>query len=240
MKILVVNDDSISAPGIALLAKEAMELGDVWVVAPERQCSALSQKLTLREPLTVKRVENFPVNVKAAYQVGGTPVDCVKIALEYILEEKPDYVFSGINNGYNVGYDIAYSATVGAAFEAVRNGLSAIAFSAAGDSHLQAAEPYLLPVIRELMETEPEGGSIWNVNFPAMKNTGRAEILRNRLTAPVSMYTEQYIESRQPDGTVMLTCHGIPTPNSRIPAGTDAEAVRMGCISIGQVKSTGC
>ena len=110
MNILVVNDDSISAPGIALLAKAAMALGDVWVVAPEFQCSAMSQKLTLREPLAVKKVEDFPVDVRAAWQVSGTPVDCVKVALDYFLPEKPDYVFSGINNGYNAGFDIAYSA----------------------------------------------------------------------------------------------------------------------------------
>ena len=90
MNILVVNDDSIHAPGIAMLAKAAMELGNVWVVAPEHQCSALSQKLTLRESLTVKKAEDFPVKVRGAYQLGGTPVDCVKVALDYILEEKPD------------------------------------------------------------------------------------------------------------------------------------------------------
>ena len=103
MNILVVNDDSISAPGIAMLAKAAAELGDVWVVAPAQQCSAMSQKLTLRESLHVKKVEDFPVNVKAAWQVSGTPVDCVKVALNHILDHKPDYVLSGINNGYNVG-----------------------------------------------------------------------------------------------------------------------------------------
>ena len=117
MKILVVNDDSISAPGIELLAKAAMEFGEVTVVAPAEQCSALSQKLTLRETLSVEKVEDFPVKVQGAYKVGGTPVDCVKVALDYILEEAPDWVFSGINNGYNVGFDIAYSGTLGAAFE---------------------------------------------------------------------------------------------------------------------------
>ena len=88
MKILVVNDDSINAPGIAMLAKAATELGDVWVVAPAEQCSAMSQKLTLRESLALKKAENFPVEVKGAWQVGGTPVDCVKVALNHILEEK--------------------------------------------------------------------------------------------------------------------------------------------------------
>ena len=129
MKILIVNDDSITAPGIEKLAKAASCLGEVWVVAPEEQCSALSQKLTLREQLTVRKVEDFPVDVAGAYAVGGTPVDCVKVALTYILKEKPDYVFSGINDGYNVGYDISYSGTLGAAFEAVKNGIDLVYIS---------------------------------------------------------------------------------------------------------------
>lgn len=236
MKILVVNDDSISAPGIALLAKAAAELGEVWVVAPAEQCSAMSQKLTLREPLTVEKAEDFPVAVKAAYQIGGTPVDCVKVALEYLLDEKPDYVFSGINNGYNAGFDIAYSGTLGAAFEAVRNGIPAMAFSIASDSHLPSAEPYLAGIIRELLGSELERDKVWNVNFPAMRSVGMKGILRERTIAPVSMFREKYVEMRQPDGTIMLTCQGIPTPDAMIPAGTDAEAVRRGYISIGKVK----
>lgn len=239
MKILIVNDDSINAPGIALLAKVAMALGDVWVVAPEHQCSALSQKLTLREPLTVDKVDDFPVAVKAAYQVGGTPVDCVKVALGYILEERPDYVFSGINNGYNVGFDIAYSGTLGAAFEAVRNGIPAMAFSVASETHLQAAEEYLLPVIRELLETELERGAVWNVNFPAIKTQGVKGILRDRPAAGVSLFREKYVEEKRQDGRIQLICQGIPTANEQIPAGTDAEAVRKGYISIGKVKSVG-
>ena len=129
MKILIVNDDSIHAPGIAVLAKAAMSLGEVWVVAPSHQCSAMSQKVTIRGSLTVERVNDFPVPVKAAYQVSGTPADCVKAALLQLLDEKPDFVFSGINDGYNVGYDIAYSGTLGAAFEATMSGIPAIAFS---------------------------------------------------------------------------------------------------------------
>lgn len=236
MKILVVNDDSINAPGIAMLAKAAAELGEVWVVAPAQQCSAMSQKLTLREPLTVEKVEDFPAAVKAAYKIGGTPVDCVKVALEYLLDEKPDYVFSGINNGYNVGFDIAYSGTLGAAFEAARNGIPAMAFSIANDSHLPFAEPYLGAVIEELLESDLERGEVWNVNFPAMRSVGWKDILRERTVAPVSLFREKYVEMRQPDGTVMLACQGIPTPDTMIPEGTDAEAVRKGYISIGRVK----
>lgn len=236
MKILVVNDDSINAPGIALLAKAAMEFGETWVVAPAEQCSALSQKLTLRESMTLEKVEDFPVPVQAAYKLGGIPVDCVKVALEHILEEKPDYVFSGINNGYNAGFDIAYSGTLGAAFEAVRNGIPAAAFSIASDTHLPAAEPYLLAVMRELLEGKLERGEAWNVNFPTVHTTGVKGILRDRTVAPTSMFREAYLETRQPDGTLLLTCKGIHTPDDQLPEGTDAKAVRQGYISIGRVK----
>ena len=109
MKILIVNDDSIAAPGIQVLARTAAKLGEVWVAAPAEQCSALSQKLTLRELIPVEEVTDFPVPVRRAWRIGGTPVDCVKVALEYLMEERPDVILSGINNGFNAGQDIAYS-----------------------------------------------------------------------------------------------------------------------------------
>ena len=237
MNILVVNDDSIHAPGIALLAEAAAEFGNVFVVAPSHQCSALSQKLTLREDLSLEMVEDFPVKVSGAWKLGGTPVDCVKVALEYILDEKPDVIFSGINNGYNTGFDIAYSGTLGAAFEAVRNGIPAIAFSVANDSHMDAVRPQLTGVIRELLEETPEFGKVWNVNFPALRTRPLMGILRDRPMAKVSMYQERYIETVQPDGSVRLTCKGIPTPDEALGEGTDADAVRKGYISIGKVRA---
>ena len=237
MKFLIVNDDSIHAPGIVKLARAAASFGETWVVAPEEQCSAMSQKLTLREQLTVRKVADFPVEVAGAYAVGGTPVDCVKVALTYILKEKPDFVFSGINNGYNAGFDIAYSGTLGAAFEGARNGIRSMAFSTASDAHQDAIEPYLLPVIRELLEEKQEPGVVLNVNFPALKNRPLMGILRDRPVARVSMYQESYIETIGPDGQVILSCHGIPTPDSMVDPGTDVEAVRQGYISIGKVRA---
>lgn len=239
MHILIVNDDSISAPGIAVLAKAAAEVGEVTVVAPAEQCSALSQKLTLRETLSVEKVDSFPVSVQVAWKVGGTPVDCVKVALDYILKEKPDLVLSGINNGYNAGFDIAYSGTLGAAFEAVRNGIPAMAFSVASDKHLEAAQPHLVDILRELLEEELEPGEVWNVNIPPLARQPLMGILRDRTVAPTSMFREHYVETIQEDGTVALSCQGFHTPDEAIPAGTDAEAVRKGYISIGKVKSVG-
>ena len=236
MKILIVNDDSIDAPGIRVLARAAARLGTVWVAAPAEQCSAMSQKLTLRELISLEAVTDFPAEVRGAWRIGGTPVDCVKVALEYLLEEKPDVVLSGINNGFNAGQDVAYSGTLGAAFEAERLGIPAIAFSAASDHYLDAMEPYLLPLLGELTEKRAEPGTVWNVNFPAVKDARPLRgILRDRELSPVSMYQERYVPVRNEDGKIWLECRGVPTPDEMIPEGTDAAAVRAGYISIGQV-----
>ncbi|MBR3949245.1 MAG: 5'/3'-nucleotidase SurE [Oscillospiraceae bacterium] len=237
MKILIVNDDSISAPGIAVLARTAAEFGEVTVVAPAEQCSAMSQKLTLRETLTLEPEASFPAPVKEAWKLGGTPVDCVKVALEHIMQEKPDWVFSGINNGYNAGFDVAYSGTLGATFEAARSGVPAIAFSVAAEKHLEAVQAYLPGVIRELLAEKPGTGIVWNVNFPSMKPGNPKGILRERVPAAVSMYREHYERSVLSDGRVVLSCVGTPTEDAAIPAGSDAEAVRRGYISIGKVRA---
>lgn len=237
MKILIVNDDSISAPGIVVLAKIAAQFGEVTVAAPAEQCSAMSQKLTLQDPLTLEKVEDFPVPVKAAWKIGGTPVDCVKVALEF-LNETPDWVFSGINNGYNAGFDICYSGTLGAAFEAVRSGIPAIAFSIASEKHLAAAEEDLKAIIADLLQQKPGRGEVWNVNFPPVGKIPAKGILRERTIAPTSMFRETYEETVGPDGTRLLTCVGRHTPDGEIPEGTDAKALRDGYISIGKVTCT--
>lgn len=237
MKILVVNDDSINSPGLAVLAKAAAQLGEVYVVAPATQCSAMSQKLSIHADLLVEKVD-FPVEVKAAYKVSGTPVDCVKVALHYILDEKPDYVFSGINEGYNVGYDIAYSGTLGAAFEAVMNGIPAIAFSNTMGAPLDMAEKHLLPIAKDLIEAGQERGEVWNVNFPGGIGTEPKGILRDRQVGAIQFYEEEYLEEKLSDTSARLTGKGTPlTENDSVPADSDVEAVLKGYISIGKVKS---
>ena len=238
MKILVVNDDSISSPGLAVLAEAAAQFGEVWVVAPARQCSAMSQKLTINADLRVDKVEDFPVPAAAVYKVEGTPVDCVKVALQYIMDEKPDYVFSGINDGYNVGYDIAYSGTLGATFEAVMNGVPAMAFSNTMFAPLDTARAYLPSIIRELMDAGQGRGEVWNVNFPAVEPDEVKGILRERPVGAVQFYSENYVVKHNPDGSVNLRGQGTPlTAGDDIPAGSDIEAVLNGYISIGKVKS---
>ena len=183
-------------------------------------------------------MENFPVPVKAAYKVDGTPVDCVKVALNYILEEKPDYVFSGINDGYNVGYDIAYSGTLGAAFEAVMNGVPAIAFSSTMREPLTIAEKYLAGIAKELVAEGQGRGEVWNVNFPEVPESQLQGILRDRTIAAMQFYSEDYQITRLEDGSVLLKPQGNPLKaGDPVPAGTDIEAVFNGYISIGKVRS---
>lgn len=236
MKILVVNDDSIHAPGIAVLAKAAMALGDVYVAAPAHQCSAMSQRLTIYGEMKVERVEDFPVPVKAAYKVDGTPADCVQVALRHILKEKPDYVFSGVNNGCNVAFEIAYSGTLGAAFEAVMNGVPAIAFSNPGHAPLELAKQYICPIARELMEEKLGRGEVWNVNFPAVEPDALKGILRDRTIAPVRLFTNDYLPTEDPNSfKIWGTARAEADP---VPEGTDVEALLNGYISIGRVKCT--
>lgn len=237
MNILVVNDDSIYAPGIHLLAQAATQLGKVWVVAPARQCSAMSHKITIGGNLHVEKVENFPAAVECAYKVDGSPADCVKVALQYILDEKPDFVFSGINNGYNVGYEIAYSGTMAAAMEALMYGIPAIAFSSANNAPMTIAQSHILPIMKELVAKEQNLTQVWNVNFPAPQ-TNEPKILYDRFVAPVWLYNSDYIEIKKPDGSVELSIQGIPITNAETaPKGSDLEAVLSGNISIGKVRS---
>ena len=126
MRLLLTNDDGILAQGLECLRAAAESLGQVTVVAPDREQSATSHSLTLHHPLRpVKRGDR-------RYQVDGTPTDCVMLAVEALMEQRPDYVLSGINHGQNMGEDVLYSGTVAAAMEGLALGIPSIAISFAG------------------------------------------------------------------------------------------------------------
>ena len=126
MRFLVTNDDGILAHGLSVLVRAAEPLGEVWVVAPDREQSATSHSLTLHHPLRpMKREER-------RWQVDGTPTDCVMLAVEALMPERPDFVLSGVNHGQNMGEDVLYSGTVAAAMEGLALGIPSLAFSFAG------------------------------------------------------------------------------------------------------------
>lgn len=234
MRILVVNDDGIEAEGIVRLVAMAKHLGEVWVVAPDAQCSAMSHRITVHGSLTVKRA-NFPVEGVQAYRVSGTPADCVKVALQQVMPEQPDIVFSGINCGYNAGLDILYSGTVGAATEALVNGVPAIAFSSEMNGVYDVVEEYLLPITKELLEKKLPGNALWNVNFPGCTLGELSGILRNRIPACELFYKDYYKRTEQEDGSLILEEAGVPTKQAA--KGTDIAAVLERYISIGIVEN---
>lgn len=166
--ILVSNDDGYDAPGIKELAKQMKLIGDVAVVAPDRQNSAVSSSLSVAKPLRVKRLIEDDTDI---YIVDGTPTDNVKIAIHELLDRKPDLVVTGINHGANTSVNVLYSGTVGAAIEGMIAGIPSIAFSLASHSYktdLKAAGKYSKIIAEKILKTSVPNGTLLNVNIPAI------------------------------------------------------------------------
>ncbi|QQS50369.1 MAG: 5'/3'-nucleotidase SurE [Bacteroidota bacterium] len=165
--ILVTNDDDITARGIAALVEALMDLGDIIVVAPEEPQSGMSHAITVKHPLrirTIKKSEEYSM-----YAVNGTPVDCVKLAINQILTRKPDLLVSGINHGSNSSTSILYSGTMGAALEGSINHIPSIGFSHANysrDSDLEAARQYARQITEMVLENGLPRSVCLNVNIP--------------------------------------------------------------------------
>ena len=174
MNILVTNDDGILAPGLALLADVCREVANVTVVAPDREQSGTSHSLTLHRPLRPARRPD------GAWQIDGTPTDCVMLAIQALMPERPDFVFSGVNHGPNMGEDVLYSGTVAAAMEAVTLGVPGIGISFAGN-HPETMDTYrdrLLQLVRRITAVPdfPEQ-TLLNINLPPVPSAqvlGRA------------------------------------------------------------------
>ncbi len=162
MTILVTNDDGVSSEGLHILAQTMETVGEVYVVAPDRERSAVAHALTLHRPLRVEAVS------PRVYAVDGTPVDCVNLAFYGILKARPDLVVSGINQGPNLGEDVVYSGTVSAAFEATFLGIPAIAISLASrkDFKYQVAANFALKVAEHILSVGLPKETFLNINVP--------------------------------------------------------------------------
>ena len=229
-KILITNDDGINADGIIRLAQAATEFGEVWVVAPDSQRSAMSHSITLRHSVNAWKVD-FPVPGVHAYACSGTPGDCVRIGSLNIVPEKPDHVFSGINYGFNAASDIQYSATAGAAFEAAFQGIHTIAFSEDACEIHEVTERYLKEIIAELLNKPLGVNQIWNVNFPGCQLAECNGILRDRKVSTDAFYVDRYIEATVSEDKVSYMVEGIR--NYSALEGTDLKAIFDNYISIG-------
>ena len=222
MHFLVTNDDGIFSEGIKLLAEALTSLGDVTVVAPDREQSASGHSLTLHRPLRIREVrENW-------FTVDGTPTDCVNLALQGLLQDSPpDLVVSGINFGVNLGNDVTYSGTVSATFEASLNQFPAIAFSQQVDKDFSFAVAAELAreIVAVLITRELPRDLLLNVNIPAESPQG---IRWTRLGS--RRYAETVVEKRDPKGRKYYWISG--TPEWEHEKGTDQAAVSDGFVSV--------
>jgi len=199
MHLLLTNDDGILAQGLDCLEQAAKPLGDVTVVAPDREQSATSHSLTLHHPIRpVRRGER-------RWQVDGTPTDCVMLAVETLMSERPDYVLSGINHGQNMGEDVLYSGTVAAAMEGLALGIPSIAISFAGGdlradlTHLSKQVPVLTKLLRRLTSLPAfPPNTVFNVNLPPVEGSGVKGVRLTRLGRRV--YSNSITPMRDPWG----------------------------------------
>ena len=234
MRILLVNDDGVFAEGIYHLAKAVRELGEVWIVAPREQCSAMSHRVNFGKKFLIRReqvLDDIP-----AFSVDGTPADCVKVAVNHILPEKPDIVFSGINDGYNTGVNILYSGTVAAAMEALVQGIPAMAFSIGRKGDLAAAEQWVRDMIRDLQTRPIAANEIWNVNFPPCSAEELRGVLYDRVPGNQMGYNDKVYEATPVDAQSWELEQRLIWKMDHVP-GTDLAAVRENYISVGKLRN---
>ena len=180
--ILVTNDDGVHAPGIRALAEALKPLGDIRVVAPIQEASAIGHALTLRRPL---RIETIGPHV---FAIDGTPTDCVNIAITHVLKRKPDLIVSGINKGWNLGDDITYSGTVSGALEGALLSIPAIAISAErvkDEAEYGPSAQAAATVAEAVLDRGMPKFTLLNINVPAGANKGfrvTVQARRNHVT----------------------------------------------------------
>ncbi|KXG74229.1 5'-nucleotidase SurE [Fervidicola ferrireducens] len=182
MNILITNDDGIYAEGLLMLAREISKIAKVTVVAPDRERSATAHAITMHKPLRVEKAELRNCSVES-WMVNGTPSDCVKLALDALLNDAPDLVLSGINRGPNLGTDVIYSGTVSAAIEAAIYGIPAVAVSVAAYENVSYEYPaqFVRKLCEVLKEKQFPKDTLLNVNIPPLDAEDIAGVLITRL-----------------------------------------------------------
>jgi 5'-nucleotidase len=197
--ILVTNDDGITAPGIHNLVEAVKDLGKIVVVAPDKAQSGMGHAITIGVPLRLNKVNYF--GDIEAYQCTGTPVDCVKLAVDKVLHHKPDICISGINHGANHSINVIYSGTMSAAVEAAIESIPAIGFSLldyALDADFSAARKYARIIVEQILASPPEKHTVLNVNFPiaSQEDIKGVKICRQAY----AKYEEDFLERTDPHG----------------------------------------
>ncbi len=225
IRILVSNDDGVTAPGIKALAEALSSIAKVTTVAPDRNCSGASNSLTLTNPLRINRLDNGYISVN------GTPTDCVHLAIRELCEGGPDMVVSGINAGANMGDDTLYSGTVAAAMEGRFLGFPAVAISLNGKTlkHYNSAAIYARRIVQGLLTHPIASDQILNINVPDLPLDEIKGIRVTRLGARHK--AEGIIRTQDPAGREIFWL-GPPGTEQDASEGTDFHAVANGYVSI--------
>jgi 5'-nucleotidase len=222
--ILVTNDDGVRSLGLRALALSLSELGQVVVVAPDRNRSAVGHALTLDHPL---RAEEIKADV---FAVDGTPTDCVNLGIHGLLSQRPDLVVSGINRGINVGDDVSYSGTVCAALEATLMGLPAFAISLDttrfSDTDLSVASTFAKQLAVYILENGLPEETFLNVNVPSGSCSG-VQLTRQGKRR----YGDSVVSKEDPRGRKYYWIGGTDVGFEDI-SGSDCNAVQQGLISV--------
>ena len=241
MRLLVSNDDGVSALGIRTLANTLARAGhDVSVVCPDRERSATGHGLTLHHPIRAEIVEGvFDANIRA-WACDGTPSDCVKLALWALLDSPPDLVLSGINQGANLGTEILYSGTVSAAMEGMIEGIPSIAFSLTSHTckDFQPAAQFAQLLVDHLATAPLADLMLLNVNIPPVPWEEIAGVTLTR--QGVRRYVDVFDKRVDPRGKTYYWLTGEVLEEVEPPAGlnilknfpTDVEVIRQNLISI--------
>lgn len=226
MNILCTNDDGYLATGIRVLASAARSLGSVTLVAPDREQSATSHSLTLHHPLRARR------SVDGAWIVDGTPTDCVILAVNELLDGRPDICVSGVNHGPNMGEDVLYSGTVAAAMEATVIGIPSVAISFTGDRYeeLEGWEDVVARILSGILEDRPfPDDTLFNVNLPAVSPD---EVKGIRVTSlGRRRYSESITRAHDPSGKEYFWIGG-GVAHWRGSSDSDFQAVEDGYVSV--------
>lgn len=233
-KILVTNDDGIHSPGIFALANLMKKYGEVVVIAPDSQMSAISSALTLHKPLRVNK--HFINNVFFGYSVDGTPADCVKLALTTLLDWKPDIVISGINHGLNTSINVLYSGTVAAAFEGAIFDCNSIAVSIDSHDHdfnLDGTIYFLEKILDKYLDKPFDSKVLLNINVPALDKINLKGIKITELSDAI--WHDFYDKRIDPFGRIYYWFAGEHKVNQN-ELKYDDVAVRNGFVSVSPIK----
>ncbi|MFJ6024593.1 5'/3'-nucleotidase SurE [Brevundimonas sp. NPDC092305] len=232
MRILLTNDDGIEAEGLECLERIARTLSDdVWIVAPHVEQSGKGRGITLTEPLRVNRIG------EKRFAVTGTPTDCVVLAVNDLMPEKPDLVLSGVNRGHNVGEDCSYSGTVAGALQGMAFGIRSIALSQSLErfhdevtAHWETAETFAPAIIRRLLDQPWRSGVVMNLNFPnrAPDDVKEVEVTRQGFRDIGEMHAVRRTDLRGRD-YYWMSFRGTKQEHAE---GTDLRAMDDGKISV--------